>query len=81
MVRATYFSVIVGHLYRMGNDEILRCYVPKFERSHILVDMHEGIMGGHYAGRVTIQNVPHVGLWWPPLHQDLKAHCRACDIC
>jgi len=26
------FSVIAGHLYKMGGDEILRRYVPDFER-------------------------------------------------
>jgi len=31
-------SIIIGHLYKMGNDEILQRYVPKFERSSILVD-------------------------------------------
>ena len=25
------FTVIVGHLYKMGNDEILRRYVSEFE--------------------------------------------------
>lgn len=32
VIRATYFTVIVGHLCKMGNNEILRRYVPKFER-------------------------------------------------
>jgi hypothetical protein len=32
VVRAADFSVIAGHLYKMGNDEILRRYVPEFER-------------------------------------------------
>jgi len=41
----------------------------------------EGVAGGHYAGCVTAQNILHTGLWWPTLHQDLKAHCKACDIC
>ena len=31
VVRATDFSVIAGHLYKMRSDEILQCYVPKFE--------------------------------------------------
>lgn len=31
VVSATDFSVIVGNLYKMGNDEILRRYVPEFE--------------------------------------------------
>jgi len=27
-----YFTIITGHLYKMGNDEILRRYVPEFEQ-------------------------------------------------
>ena len=51
MVRTADFSVITGNLYKMGNDEILRRYVPKFERSSNLSDAHGGAAGGHYAGR------------------------------
>ena len=49
VVHATDFSVIARHLYKMGNDEILQMYVPKFERSSILADAHGGIAGGRYA--------------------------------
>ena len=35
------FFVIVGHLYKMGTNEILRRYVPEFERSRILMDAHD----------------------------------------
>lgn len=31
VVRAIDFSMTAGHLYKMGYDEILRCYVPNFE--------------------------------------------------
>jgi len=31
VVHMTNFSVIVGHLYKMGSDEILQLYVPDFE--------------------------------------------------
>jgi len=40
IVRTTDFSVIVGHLYKMGIDEILRRYVPDFERDRILAEAH-----------------------------------------
>lgn len=81
MVHARYFSVIVGHLYKMGNDEVLRRYVPKFEQIIILVDSHGGVAGGHYAGRETAQKILRVGLWCPTLHQDSKSYCKACDVC
>ena len=80
-MRAADFSVIAGHLYKMGNDEILRRYVPEFERSQILAEAHGGAAGGHYAGCATAQKILRAGLWWPTLHQDSKAYCKACDIC
>jgi hypothetical protein len=47
------FSLIVGQLYKMGPDEILRRCVMEAERPLILVESHEGIAGGHYAGKAT----------------------------
>lgn len=73
------FFVIAGHLYKMRNDEILRRYIPKFERSQILTEAHGGTAGGHHVGQA--QNILRIGLWWPTLHQDSKAHCKAWDIC
>ena len=31
VVRITNFSIIAGHLYKMGTDERLQRYVPEFE--------------------------------------------------
>ncbi len=81
MVHATYFSIIVGYLYKMGNDEIPRRYAVEFEQSSILADAHQGTTGGHHVRRATVQKILHVRLWWPTLHEDSKAHCKACDVC
>ena len=37
VVRMTDFSVIAGHLYKMGLDEIIQRCVPNFEQNSILV--------------------------------------------
>lgn len=68
VVHTTDFYFIAEHLYKMGNDEILRRYVLEFERSNILADAHGGVTGGHYAGRATAQKILRAGLWWPTLH-------------
>eukprot|EP00253_Pinus_taeda_P018158 PITA_18158 len=81
VIRAIDFIVIVGHIYKMGNDEILRRYVPKFERRQILAKAHGWVAGGHYAGRATAQKILCARLWWPTLHQDSKANCQACNVC
>jgi hypothetical protein len=51
------FSLIVGQLYNMGPNEILRRCIMEVERPLILVESHEGIAGGHYAGKATSQKV------------------------
>lgn len=61
----------------MGPDEILRRYVSKHERQIILIEAHEGAIGGHYAGKSTAQNILRAGLWWLTLHKDAKEYCRA----
>jgi len=81
VVQAVNFSVIVGHLYKMGNDEILRRYILEFEQSQILVEAHGGAARGHYAGHAIAQKILRARLWWPTLNQDSKAHCKTCDIC
>ena len=47
MVRVAEFLTIAGCLYKMGSDEILRCYVPNFEWNSILAEAHGGAVGGH----------------------------------
>jgi hypothetical protein len=51
VVRDVDFSLIVGHLYKMGPDEILRRCVMEAEKPLILIEAHDGIAGGHYAGK------------------------------
>ena len=47
----------------------------------IFVEAHEGITGGHYAGKESAHKVLKAGLQWPTLHKDAKEYYRACDVC
>ena len=57
MVRTTNILVIIGHLYNMRLEEILRCYVTEFERNSILVEAHGRAAGGNYVGKATMQKI------------------------
>jgi hypothetical protein len=46
----------------MGPDEILRRCVMEAKIPLILGKAHEGIAGGHYAGKATTHKVLRVGL-------------------
>jgi transposase InsO family protein len=80
VVFTTHYQLIAGHLYKMGPDKILRRYVLKSERPRILAESHEGITGGHYAGKSTTQKVLRAGLWWPTIHKDSKEYCQRCNV-
>jgi hypothetical protein len=47
------YQIIAGHLYKIGTDNILRRCVLEHEWPMVLVEYHEGIVGGHYAGKST----------------------------
>jgi hypothetical protein len=81
VVKETNYQLIVGNLYKLGADGILRWCVLEHERSIILEEAHDGIVGGHYAGREMTQNILCVGLWWPTLHKYAKEYCQSCDVC
>eukprot|EP00253_Pinus_taeda_P010434 PITA_10434 len=81
VVCTTDFLVTTRPLYKIGVDEIFQRYVPSFEQDSLLTESHVGATGGHYAGKATAQKILHVGLWWPTLHKDSKAYCKACDAC
>jgi hypothetical protein len=62
VVRDANFLLIVGQLYKMGPNEILRRCVMEEERPLILAEAHEGIIVGHYAGKATVRKVLRVVL-------------------
>jgi hypothetical protein len=47
----------------------------------VLVEAHEGIAGGNYAGKDTTQKVLRTGLWWSTIHNDSKEYYQRCDVC
>jgi hypothetical protein len=53
VVRDGDYQLIVGKLYKLGANNILRRCFMEHECPIILAEGHEGIIGGHYAGKDT----------------------------
>lgn len=68
VVKVTNYQLLVGCLYKLGVDSILRRCVLEHEIPTILAKELEGLVGGHYVGKETIQNILFVGLWWLTIH-------------
>jgi len=74
-------QLITGHLYKLGLDKILRCSMLDHERPDILLECHNGVVGGHIGRKETSKKVLQERLWWPIVFKDAKDYARACDIC
>jgi hypothetical protein len=81
VVRVADYQLIVGHLYKIGAENILKRCVMENERYIILAEEHEGIVGGNYAGKDTAHKILCIGLWWPTVQKDAKEYCKNCDVC
>lgn len=57
VVKAANYQMIVGQLYKLGLDEILRRSILAHEIPMILAEPHEGVAGCHYAGRDIVQKI------------------------
>ena len=62
VTRAADLTIIDGQLYKLGADEILRKYVLEHEWPAVLAEAHEGVAGGHYAGKSMTQKILRAGL-------------------
>jgi hypothetical protein len=69
VVQAADFSLIAGQLDNMGPDDILRRCVMEVKRPLTIAEAHEGIVGGHYAGKETTQQILRA-------RKTVPHHCR-----
>ena len=51
VVKYADYTLIVGHLYKLGTHEILRRCVFYYERPWVMSEAHDGVTRGHYAGK------------------------------
>ncbi|MCO5595571.1 hypothetical protein L7F22_049616 [Adiantum nelumboides] len=75
------YSLIVGTLYKLGKDDILRRCAYEDEYLYILQEAHMGVAGGYFFGELTARKVLQSGYWWPTLFKDASLFAKGCDEC
>ena len=51
VIRDADYTLIAGHLYKLGADEVLCRYVFYYEWPRVMSEAHAGVIGGHYWGK------------------------------
>jgi hypothetical protein len=81
VVRAAFYQLILGHLYKFGENNILIRCVMEHEMPIILAEEHEGIVGGHYTGKSIAQKVLRARIMVANRSQGFKGILQKCDVC
>ena len=79
---------IRNNLYKYEDNGILKyrqvldalIFVPKILRETILLQYHDGTLGGHLSSKKTSSRIRQK-YYWPELLQDVKNWCKTCQIC
>ncbi|XP_058211404.1 uncharacterized protein LOC131323568 [Rhododendron vialii] len=69
------------YLFKYCSDQIIRRCVPDDDQRGILSFCHTEACGGHFSHKKTTAKILQCGFYWPNLHKDAYAFCRACEQC
>ncbi len=69
--KAKPFIVKEGIMYIMGQDNKMHKCLTTLEAQIVLKELHEGMVGGHFAANITTKKILDVGYWWPILFKDI----------
>ncbi|MCO5575353.1 hypothetical protein L7F22_029153 [Adiantum nelumboides] len=75
------YLLIVGTLYKVGKDDILRRCARENKYLYILQEAHMGVTGGHFSSEFTARKVLQSDYWWPTLFKDASLFAKGCDEC
>jgi len=80
-LKAKQYQLVNDVLFRMNYDFVLLRCLEKSEAEKVLQELHDGPVGGHYAGDTTAHKILKVGYYWPTLFKDAHSYVRKCQVC
>ena len=80
-VASRYWLSADRKLYRRSFEgPYLLCLHPG-KVNELLVELHEGVCGGHVWGRSIVHRAMTQGFWWPKMQNDAVEYVRKCEWC
>eukprot|EP00253_Pinus_taeda_P013364 PITA_13364 len=79
-LKAKQYQLINDILFRINYDFVLLRCLEKSEAEKVLEELHDGPVGGHYAGDATAHKILRAGYYWPTLFKDSHSYVRKCQV-
>ena len=80
-LKSAQYCLLNSVLFRINYDGVLlRCLECEYT-DKVLKELHDGPIGGHFAGNTTAHKVLRADYYWPTLFKDAHAYTRNCKTC
>ncbi len=66
--RVEFFTLKNGELYSMGQDNKLQRCLTTTKTQMVMIKLHEGPSGGHFAIEIMQKKILYARYWWPTLY-------------
>ena len=73
--------MIDGVLFKKNYDKVLLICLEKDDVEHILTELHDGLVGGHFSEETTAHTILRASYYWPTLFKYAHAHAHKFKIC
>jgi hypothetical protein len=75
------FTFKLGIMFKVGqNNKMYRCLTTL--KAHIVLkELHERMVGGHFAIDINAKKILNVRYWKPTLFKDIHEFCKSCESC
>ncbi|KAK8956547.1 hypothetical protein KSP39_PZI001112 [Platanthera zijinensis] len=81
MLKAAYYYLVSGILYRKTFLSTMARCVLESEIPTILQEVHSGECGSHSGSRTLERRILRHGYFWPTMKKDFEAYARKCVQC
>ena len=79
--KASFYTIVVGELYRQGYSQPLLKYVSDEWAQAVIEEIHEDICGNHAISRALTSKLLRADYFLPTTKQDYLKFVKKCDKC
>jgi hypothetical protein len=80
-LKSAQYRLINSVLFQVNYDGVLLRCLEHEDADKVLKELHDGPVGGHFAGDTTAHKILRDGYYWPTLFKDAHTYARNCKTC
>jgi hypothetical protein len=80
-LKSAQYHLINSLLFYINYDGVLLICLEHDDEKRVLRELHDGPMGGHFAGETMTHKILRVGYYWATMFKDAYEYARKCKSC